>query len=51
VGWKYLHVAIDDASRVAFTQILPDEKKQSAIAFLKAAVAYYASLGITVTAS
>jgi hypothetical protein len=48
VGWEYVHVAIDDASRVAFTQIVLDEKEQSAIAFLKAAVAYYASLGITV---
>jgi len=48
VGWEFVHVAIDDASRIAFSQILPDEKKQSAIAFLRAAVAYYASLGITV---
>ena len=49
VGWEYVHVCIDDASRIAFTDIFPDEKAQSAIAFLKAAVAYYASLGITVT--
>ena len=48
VGWEFVHVAIDDASRIAFSQILPDEKKESAIAFLRAAVAYYASLGITV---
>ena len=34
---------------MAFSQILPDEKKQSAVAFLKAAIAYYQSLGITVT--
>ena len=47
-GWEYVHVCIDDASRVAFSQILPDEKKESAIAFLNAAIAYYASLGITV---
>ncbi|TIN13547.1 MAG: transposase family protein, partial [Mesorhizobium sp.] len=38
----------DDASRIAFSQILPDEKKECAIAFLKAAVAYYASLGVTI---
>jgi len=37
VGWEFVHVCIDDASRVAFSQILPDEKKESAIAFLKAA--------------
>ena len=48
IGWEFVHVAIDDASRIAFSQIMPDEKKQSAIAFLKAAVAYYHSLGITV---
>jgi len=48
VGWEFVHVCIDDASRVAFSQILPDEKKESAVAFLKAAIAYYASLGIRV---
>jgi transposase InsO family protein len=48
VGWEFVHVCIDDASRIAFSQILPDEKKESAIAFLAAAVAYYASLGIVV---
>jgi len=47
-GWEYVHVCIDDASRIAFAQILPDEKKESATAFLKAALAYYKSLGITV---
>ena len=48
VGWEYVHVAIDDASRIAFSQIKPDEKATSAIAFLKATVAYYASLAIKV---
>ena len=48
VGWEFVHVCIDDASRVAFTQIKPDEKRESAISFLRSAVAYYASLGITV---
>ncbi|KEC72080.1 nucleocapsid protein p7 [Rhizobium leguminosarum bv. phaseoli CCGM1] len=47
-GWECVHVAIDDASRIAFSQILPDETKESAVAFLKAALAYYASLGIAV---
>jgi transposase InsO family protein len=47
-GWEYVHVAIDDASRLAFSQILPDERKQSAVAFLMAAIAYYRSLGVTV---
>ena len=48
-GWEFVHVVIDDASRIAFSQILPDEKLESATAFLKAALAYYASLGVTVT--
>jgi transposase InsO family protein len=47
-GWEFVHVCIDDASRIAFSQILPDEKQESAIAFLKAAVAYYASLGVAI---
>lgn len=47
-GWEYVHVCIDDASRIAFSQIHPDEKTESAIACLKAALAYYESLGVTV---
>ena len=48
-GWEYVHVAIDDHSRVAFSDIYPDEKKTSAVAHLKAAVDYYRRLGVTVT--
>jgi len=47
-GWEFVHVGIDDASRVAYVEIKPDERKQSAIAFLIAAVAYYRSLGIRI---
>ena len=47
-GWEFVHVCIDDASRVAFTKVLKSERKECAVAFLKAAVAYYASLGVTV---
>ena len=47
-GWEFVHVCIDDASRIAFTRILPDETKESAVAFLTAAIASYRSLGITV---
>jgi len=47
-GFEFVHVAIDDASRLAFSQILPDERKESAVAFLHAAIAYYQSLGVTV---
>jgi transposase InsO family protein len=45
-GWEFVHVAIDDASRIAFAKIMPDETAQSAIAFLQAALNYFASLGI-----
>ena len=48
VGWEYVHVAIDDHSRIAFAQVMPDEKKESAIAFLQTALAYYRSLGVAV---
>jgi len=48
LGWEFVHVCIDDASRIAFVQVMKDEKKRSAVAFLKAAVAYYASLGVKV---
>jgi transposase InsO family protein len=48
-GWDFVHVCIDDHSRVAFSEIKPDETADSAVPFLKAAVAYYKSLGVTVT--
>jgi transposase InsO family protein len=48
IGWEFVHVAIDDRSRISFTQIYPDERGESAIAHLRAAVRYYASLGVTV---
>jgi transposase InsO family protein len=48
VGWEFVHVGLDDASRIAFAKVLPDERKESAVAFLQAALAYYASLGVSV---
>src|SRR3954471_5748591 len=48
VGWEYVHVCIDDHSRVAFAKVMANEKKRSATAFLKAALAYYANLGVKV---
>ena len=48
LGWEFVHVAIDDASRIAFAKVMPNERKRSATAFLKAALAYYESLGIKV---
>lgn len=47
-GWEVAHVAIDDHSRVGFVQVHPDEKKLSAVVFLKAAVRHYQALGVTI---
>jgi transposase InsO family protein len=47
-GWEYVHVAVDDHSRLARADIFPDQKKESAVAFLFATIAYYKSVGITV---
>jgi transposase InsO family protein len=47
-GWEAIHIAIDDHSRVSFAQAYPDETQASTVAFLKAAVAFYASLGIRI---
>jgi transposase len=35
IGWEFVHVCIDDASRVAFVQVMPDQRKESAVAFLE----------------
>jgi len=48
IGWEFVHVCIDDASRIAFSRVMRDERKASAVAFLEAAVAYYATLGVKV---
>ncbi len=48
VGWEFLHVCVDDASRLACTEILPDERKESAVAFLERALAWFADLGVAV---
>jgi transposase InsO family protein len=49
-GLLALHVAVDDHSRMAFTQILPDQKAQTTIAFLNSALQFFASHGIAVRA-
>ncbi len=48
IGWDHLHVAIDDASRLAYTELLPDERKDSAIGFLSRALAWFVCHGVTV---
>lgn len=47
-GWEFLFVAIDDHARIGFTQMKPDERRDSAVAFLRASVAYFATLGVQV---
>jgi transposase InsO family protein/transposase len=48
IGWDYVHIAIDDCTRLAYAEVLPDEKASTAIAFLGRALAFYARHGITV---
>ncbi len=48
VGWEYVHVAIDDHSRIAFSQVMPNEKGLSAATFLETALAWFARLKITI---
>jgi transposase InsO family protein len=47
-GWEAVHVCIDDASRLAYGEVLPDERKASAVPFLERAVAWFARHGVTV---
>ncbi len=46
-GWDYVHIAIDDCTRLAYAEVLGDEKATTAIGFLKRAVEFFASYGIT----
>jgi transposase-like protein len=47
-GWEYVHIAIDDCTRLAYAEVLADEKAATVIAFLRRAVAFYARHGISV---
>lgn len=47
-GWDFVHVAVDDATRLAYVEVLPDEKKESATACLIRALAWFAARGVTV---
>ena len=46
IGWDFLHVCIDDCTRVAYVEVLPDEKKETATAFLRRATTWYRRRGI-----
>jgi transposase len=48
LGWEFVYVCIDDATRLAYVEVLDDERATTAIAFLRRAVAFYASHGVTV---
>jgi transposase InsO family protein len=48
IGWEYVHVCVDDATRLAYVEVLPDERGSSCAAFLARAVAHYRALGLTV---
>ena len=45
-GYEYLHVCVDDYSRLAYAELLPDERARSPIAFLRRALAFFAARGI-----
>lgn len=47
-GWECVHIAIDDCSKLAYAEVLPDEKAVTAIGFLKRALAFYGSFGLEV---
>jgi transposase InsO family protein len=48
VGWEFCHVCVDDATRLAFVEVLADERARSAIAFLRNLLAFYCAHGVTV---
>jgi transposase InsO family protein len=50
VGWEYVHIAIDDATRLAYVEVLTDEKAVTAVGFLRRAIKHFSSYGITVEA-
>ena len=48
IGWEYVHVAIDDATRLVYVEVLEDEKAATAVGFLRRAIAHFAAFGIQV---
>ncbi len=48
-GWEFVHVTVDDASRLAYAEVLANERSPTAVAFLRRLVAWYSSHRITVT--
>ncbi|HEY2796369.1 MAG TPA: integrase core domain-containing protein [Thermoanaerobaculia bacterium] len=50
IGWEFVHVAIDDASRLAYAEVLPNERSPSSTGFLRRSVAWFRSCGVQVHA-
>jgi transposase InsO family protein len=50
VGWEFVHVAIDDASRIAYAEVLKDERATRAAAFLKRTVRWFSARGVRIQA-
>jgi transposase len=48
LGWEFVHVCVDDATRLAYVEVLDDERATTAIGFLRRAVAFYGSHGVVV---
>ena len=48
VGWEFLHVCVDDATRVAYAEVLPDERERTATGFLERAVAWFRGQDVVV---
>jgi transposase InsO family protein len=48
LGWEFVHIAIDDCTRLAYVEVLADEKATTAVAFLRRAIAFFDRHGITV---
>jgi transposase InsO family protein len=48
IGWEYVHIAVDDATRLAYVEVLEDEKATTATGFLRRAIAFFRSFGVQV---
>jgi transposase InsO family protein len=48
VGWEFVHIAIDDCTRLAYAEVLPDERASTAIGFLQRAVEFFSRHGVAV---
>ncbi len=47
-GWEFVHVCVDDCTRLAYVEVLPDERKESAVAFLKRATRWFRRRGVLI---